>query len=102
MYETHNNILSFIFGGMDYEHRNKYDLYYNMLLHLVKIGIKNNVERINFGQTAEATKCRIGCILEERYMLAFASSKLLTRLLCFIAPLLQNKKTKLQYNSFRF
>lgn len=67
----------FIFGGLDYEFRDKYDLYYNMLIFVIKNGIENKSSIINFGQTAEDTKCRLGCKLNLRYMICFSSSLVL-------------------------
>jgi hypothetical protein len=91
---------NFIFGGMNYKYRDKFDLYYNMLIHILKIGIKNNVSTINFGQTAESSKCRIGCVLEKRYMVAFSGNKLLNHLLIIFAPFLQNKNKQTDFNVF--
>ena len=92
MSEKYTDNMGFIFGGMDYKSRDKYDLYYNMLLHVVKAGIENKVKLISFGQTAEIPKCRIGCNLDERFMIAFSGSGLLTYILSVFAPLLQNNK----------
>lgn len=56
----HNNILVFLFGGMDYDEITKYDLYYNMLLKIIEIGIDEGCSAIEFGQTAEDTKQKLG------------------------------------------
>lgn len=101
MYENDLVSLNFIFGGMDYKQRDEFDLYYNMLLHLAKVGIETNVKRINFGQTAEITKCRIGCVLENRYMLAFSSNRFLNTLLCYFAPFLQNNNKIIEPKVFK-
>lgn len=101
MYERAEDSLKFIFGGMDYAKRDQFDIYYNMLLQLVKVGIDTGARWINFGQTAESTKCRIGCFLENRYMMAFGGNKLLTSLLCLFAPLLQNNTKITQHNVFK-
>jgi len=101
MYYINNGFMSFVFGGMDYSVRDDFDLYYNMLLHLLKMGIENKVNIIDFGQTAESTKCRLGCGLEERYMVAFSGNKFITKLLCHFAPLLEYNQETIQYNVFR-
>ena len=101
MYEKNGDNINFIFGGMDYASRDRYALYYNMLLHIVRTGIENEVKFINFGQTAEVTKCRIGCSLEDRFMLAFGGNGFLTYLLRVFAPLLQNNKKIIELNVFK-
>ena len=101
MYEISGQTLNFIFGGMEYANRDKYDLYYGMLLHLVKTGIESGVGQINFGQTAEVAKCRIGCHLEERMMIAFGGNPLTTLLLRLFAPLLQNKQEHVKGKVFK-
>ncbi len=80
--------MDFVFGGMDYEKRDHCDLYYNMLLQILRVGIERKVTTINFGQTAEASKQRIGCRLSQRYMMAFSGNRVLNRLLIWSAPLL--------------
>lgn len=63
-----DNFMYFLFGGIDYSKRDEFDLYYNMLIYLIKIGIKNKVFSINLGQTAEKSKIRLGAVLEQRYI----------------------------------
>jgi Acetyltransferase (GNAT) domain len=65
---------TFVFGGMDYDLRDTYDLYYNMMIKVLKQGIARGSKIIDFGQTAESTKCRLGCVLEPRFMLFFTSN----------------------------
>ena len=101
MYEKNETDMEFIFGGMDYANSDKYSLYYNMLIHLVKIGIESKVKFINFGQTAEITKCRIGCEPEDRFMIAFGGNAFLTYILQLFAPFLQNNKKIEECNVFK-
>jgi len=70
----HGKDLSFTFGGMDYDKRDEYDLYLNMIIWILKYAIVQKAERINFGQTAEQTKLRVGCGLSKRYMVAFSGN----------------------------
>jgi hypothetical protein len=69
--------LYFLFGGMDYAERDRFDLYYNMLLTIVRIGIDTRVASIDFGQTAEGVKTRIGCRIQPKYLCAFSSNRLI-------------------------
>ena len=73
--------LDFVFGGMDYAKRDEYDLYYNMLLFILQHGIEQGVKLINFGQTAEHSKQRVGCSLEKRYMVAFSGNRIINGIL---------------------
>jgi hypothetical protein len=74
MVKNFDSELDFVFGGMDYTRRNQFDLYYNMLLFILRQGIEQGVECIGFGQTAEHSKQRMGCVLEKRHMIAFCGN----------------------------
>ncbi len=101
MHSLKDGLMSFIFGGMDYQVRDTYDLYYNMLLHMLMIGIENKAGTIDLGQTAENTKCRLGCELEERYMAAFSGNRFLSMLLCRFAPLLAYAQAPVHHTVFK-
>ncbi len=77
---------TFIFGGMDYSLRDTFDLYYNMMIKILQEGIENGSKTIDFGQTAEKTKCRLGCALEPRFMLFFASNPVI---MCFAKKMIR-------------
>lgn len=47
---------------------NHIDLYYNMLLFIIRYGIENGFERIEMGQTSEETKLKLGCVEVDRYL----------------------------------
>lgn len=93
--------LDFVFGGMDYDRRDEFDLYYNMLLHIVRTGIEKGVRVMNFGQTAEHSKLRIGCRLSKRYMAAFSGNALLNRLLVPGGRFLGYAKPEAAYRCFK-
>ena len=101
MVSNNGNFTNFIFGGMDYKYRDEYDIYYNMLLSVIKIGICEKSQYINFGQTAEDTKCRLGCVVDSRYMVGFSNSKILTSILRLGASCLENNKKIVSYNVFK-
>ncbi len=63
-----NNELNFIFGGLDYSFNHKYDLYMNMLIFILSYGIENKYSSIDFGQTAEDTKMKLGAIHQRKFM----------------------------------
>ena len=93
------DVLNFIFGGMDYEYRDKYDLYYNMLIKILQEGITACVKEIDFGQTAEHAKLRIGCKLFPKYLCVFTRNKALNFILVRISRLLSYKGIEEKYNA---
>jgi len=58
--------LIFMFTGIDYSVSRTYDTYLNILLAIVRKGIESGAKTINFGQTTEDTKCRLGCRLVDK------------------------------------
>lgn len=76
--EQREDRTAFVFGGMDYARRDDRDLYMNMLLQVVRLGIINGSREILLGQTAEDTKRRLGAVLVPRYMLYLSGNRLLT------------------------
>ena len=81
--------LIFEFAGMDYALAPRYDAYVRVLLEIVRYGIENDFERIDFGQTAEDAKLKIGCVYEHLFVLAHHSNPFLNLLLKLCAPLLR-------------
>lgn len=64
---TQGDTLSFLFGGMDYQKRDQYD----MLFQILRLGIDARIAAIDYGQTAERSKMRVGCALHPKYMAVF-------------------------------
>ncbi len=71
----------FFLGGIDYRARLKFNTYFNLLLDIIREGINNKAVIIDFGQTAEVPKMRLGCVLDEKSMLAHHSNPLFRKLL---------------------
>lgn len=71
----------FFMGGIDYQVKLKFNTYFNLLLDVLKEGIENKALVIDFGQTAEVPKMRLGCTVAEKTMLAYHSNPLLRKLL---------------------
>ncbi len=86
--------LIFEFAGMDYALAPRYDAYVRVLLEIVRYGIENDFERIDFGQTAEDAKLKIGCVYEHLFVLAHHSNPFLNLLLKLCAPLLRYNPLK--------
>jgi hypothetical protein len=92
---------TFVFGGMDYSHRDEYDLYYNMMVKVLQIGFAKHSHKIDFGQTAENTKRRLGCEMEPRFMLFFTGIPLLTGLIKKLIRLIEYHPGKEIYHVFK-
>lgn len=54
--------------GFEKEDIKTYDIYMNMLIWIIELGIKRGVKEIDFGQTSEETKLKLGCEEREKYM----------------------------------
>lgn len=92
---------NFIFGGMNYCFRDKYDLYYNMMIKVLDVGFANQSERIDFGQTAENTKCRLGCVLEPRYLIFFSGNPVLNFLAKKMIGWIEYRPERESYHVFK-
>lgn len=69
--------MQFLFGGIDYSQSSRYDTYVNMLLFIVQESIARRCKLIDFGQTAEDAKCKLGCKLHRKFMYVRHSNALL-------------------------
>lgn len=89
--------LDFLFCGMDYNFETT-DLYYYMLFEIIKYAIENNIKIINFGQTSEETKMKMGASLSNRYFYAHHSNAIVNRFIKLIKNFLEYKQ---DFKSFR-
>lgn len=94
-------ILYFLFCGFRKEDNDKYDLYYNLLIKIVEIGIEKGVEEINFGQTSEESKLKIGCEVHKKYLCIYHSNPVLNKLLDFLLPYFSYKPYKIRHHVFK-
>lgn len=78
--KKHEDTLYFMLCGMNYE-INTADLYYFMLYKIIAYAIENKCKLIDFGQTSEETKLKMGAVLSSRYFYAHHSNKALNRLI---------------------
>ncbi len=93
--------LYFFFGGFNKTDNEKYDLYYNMLIKIVEIGIEKGVETINFGQTAEESKLKIGCVEVQKYLYIHHSNVIVNKILQTLAPLFSYKPYNIKHHVFK-
>ncbi len=95
-----DNTLYFLFGGFHKED-NEYDLYYNMLIKILQLGIEKGVKTINFGQTAEESKLKIGCVEVPKYLYIHHSNVIINKILQTLAPLFSYKPYKTEHHVFK-
>lgn len=76
-YRIDGEELAFLFGGLNYSLNQKYDLYQNMLLYLVKTAIECNCTSLNLGQTAEEMKCKLGAVQQKKYLYIHHSNSMI-------------------------
>jgi hypothetical protein len=93
--------LIFEFGGFNYQNNHRYDLYANMLLTILEYGINNKFKKIDFGQTAEDAKLKLGCYLDKKFLLISHSNRFLNFLLKRTIALISYKQKRYDFNPFR-
>jgi hypothetical protein len=93
--------LTFLFGGIDYACNGEFRVYLNMLLLLLKEGIRRKVDVIDFGQTAEEAKLKLGCRYSLRNFHAGHSSATVQWLMKRAAGFLSYRAPKGDYNVFK-
>ncbi len=81
----------FLFGGINYKTNDKHSFYFNMLFDLLKKAIEKGKTYIDFGQTAEIPKMRLGGQLVEKRMIAFHRNIILQKLLKINKGILEYK-----------
>lgn len=92
-----NDTLYFIFCGMDYNFDTA-DLYHYMLYKIIIEAINNKIKFINFGQTSEETKLKIGATLSKRYFCVHHSNIFINKL---IKPLIGFLEYRYRFEKFR-
>lgn len=93
--------LCFLFGGFNKEDVKKYDIYYNMLLKIVEIGIEKRVKTIEFGQTAEESKLKIGCKEVYKYLYVHHSNPILNFIIQKLLPLMSYRPYERRHHVFK-
>ena len=87
------NILFFFFGGMNYLLRDQFQSYNNNLLGIIDIAMHHSYYTIDFGQTAEIAKTRLGGTLSERRMFFYHRNPVIFGFFKLFTSLLSYSKT---------
>ncbi len=96
-----NEQLVFLFCGFRRENVEKFDLYFNMLLWIIQLGIENGVDEIDFGQTSEESKLKIGCVEKERYLYIHHHNLIIRSILRKLLPLFSYKSYPVSHRVFK-
>lgn len=93
--------LVFEFVGIDYSVQSQFDTYLAMLLQIVRYAIENGYKTVDFGQTADDTKLKLGS--EYVYLYAFLNhkNKLLNAVCKKLAPKLEYRPIKEKFEVFK-
>lgn len=100
-YMENKDELLFLFGGMDYATNGQYDTYMNMLLEIIRIGIKRRVKGIDLGQTAGKTKMRLGATASFRGMAARHANPMINFIVGKLMPTLSLRLEETSYNVYK-
>jgi hypothetical protein len=92
------NKFYYFLGGIDYSVNKKYNSYFNILFDILKQGIEAGASTIDFGQTAEIPKLRLGGEVVEKFMMAHHSNLILRKLLIAGSALLEYSSSFTQAN----
>jgi hypothetical protein len=95
------SVLSFFLGGLDYYQNRKFSIYHNMLIEILKEGIELGANSIDFGQTAETSKLKIGGKLKHKYMIGYHSNRFINWVLKKAKGVLEYKYNMPQYHVFK-
>jgi hypothetical protein len=96
-----NDTMYFIFCGLDYTRLKEKDTYYNLLIDLINIGIDRGVKKIDFGQTTESIKQKLGCKMESRYFYIWHKSYVIRKLVQPLAKVIAYKPPSEVYHVFK-
>lgn len=93
--------LIFEFVGVDYKYNNQYDTYHRILLEIVKYGIENKFKTIDFGQTADESKLKLGSKYTELFVYLHHSNKIKNFINQKMAKYLSYKPITTEYKVFK-
>ena len=93
--------LIFEFVGVDYRYNEEFSVYHRMLYEIIRYGIENGFKTIDFGQTADDTKLKLGCHYEPLYAALHHSNPLLNFICKKMAPLIEYKPLTTKFTVFK-
>jgi hypothetical protein len=91
----------FLIGGIDYQINQDKDAYFNNLIGVVKESIEENCKEIEFGQTAEIPKMRVGGNLIDKYMFMYHKNPVIKGFFKVFGRYVENKPVSEIPNVFK-
>ena len=93
--------LIFEFVGLDYQCNARLPVYHRLLLEIVDYGIRGGFRAIDFGQTADDTKLKLGCKYTYLYAALHHSNPLINAVCRKFAPFLEYKPLTTRFRVFK-
>lgn len=93
--------LVFEFVGLDYACNAKMPVYHRMLYEIIKYGIEKGFKTIDFGQTADDTKLKLGCRYVPLYAALHHSNPLVNAVCKMLASKLEYKPIETEFHVFK-
>lgn len=93
--------LIFEFVGVDYRYNGTFDTYHRILLEIVRHGIENGFKTIDFGQTADESKLKLGSEYTMLYAYLHHSNRFINRLNKKLAKYIEYKPITTDYRVFK-
>ena len=93
--------LIFEFVGVDYKYNDQFDTYHRILLEIVRYGIENKFETIDFGQTADESKLKLGSKYTMLYAYLHDTNKLKNTINKKLAKYIEYKPVETEYKVFK-
>lgn len=93
--------LVFEFVGLDYAVQSEYDTYLAMLLEIVRYAIEHGFETVDFGQTADDTKLKLGCEYTYLYAYLHHKNKVINAVCKKLAPKLEYRPLEEKFDVFK-
>lgn len=93
--------LIFEFVGVDYRYNDEFSVYHRMLYEIIRYGIENGFKSIDFGQTADDTKLKLGCHYEPLYAALHHSNPIINFICKKVAPIIEYKPLTTKFTVFK-
>ena len=91
----------FVLGGFDRSQLLRFDLYRNLLLHLIQDAFADGCTATNLGQTAAESKSKTGAQEQLKYLYLAHSSPLLHKLLGALVKGFSYRRYKVKHHVFK-
>lgn len=93
--------LIFEFVGVDYKYNAEYAVYHRMLYEIIRYGIDNGYKSVDFGQTADDIKLKLGSKYVYLYAALHHSNPIMNRICDIVGKKIQYKPVTTPYRVFK-